>query len=591
MRSLRTFHLPLAALLCAALLLVPTTASVAGPSKEFAAEGFTWSLPDGWAFSAVSPDDKKHGIVAKAECENASISAFIFVQASDLDVTGRVDDIKKAGGEGVGRVVKQAVKDTTLSGVKGKVVVKKIKPDGGGEGHFRTYVIHAGGKFYQLIVQAWHGSHVGQVEGLNGIRKGFRLAKGAGGDDADETFDEVDSGDDSDDSGDGSSDAGGDDSAGDDIDWPAKGPTREGRCVKLPHRNVEWTLEDGPVKWVGGIDDAKAESGRFMWAAGLVPRKKKEFEKDTPDNNRLILDMIMQKAPPGFKPSNFVTGSGAQNLIQKQWRTLTDIDTGKTRNKDDVKIGNARGAFVKFEGKHNGMHRVVMLFVVVLRGELYFFRGIGDGHTDVYRHLAPYVGNSLKGVKFPETKEDQRGPLAIPSVPDFASDRGDDKAKKKKYTLPGVTFEKPEGMAKVPAGGSMERELRWAGEMRSEDGESYLYFDISAWQLNIPNTPNTDPEDVINKRMEQWKAGAGDDALLSKKGKPPFFKKGSFGRGKGLTYRFTGSLDGVPFVEEAWVVKYKANLLRFRFQYGGPDAEKKMKKLIKSVKKGVKFKK
>ena len=40
-------------------------------------------------------------------------------------------------------------------------------------------------------------------------------------------------------------------------------------------------------------------------------------------------------------------------------------------------VANARGAFVKFEGKHNGMHRVVMLSVVVLRGELYFFRGIG----------------------------------------------------------------------------------------------------------------------------------------------------------------------------------------------------------------------
>ncbi len=591
MRSLRT-ALPI----LLALLLVPSTAAQAGPKKDFASEGFSWALPDGWVFGTVSPDEKQHGIVAKADCEDASITAYVYTQQSDLDVAGRVNDIKGAGGEGIGRVAKQVVKDTTLGGIKGKVVIKRIKADGGGEGHFRTYVIHTGGRFYQLIVQAWHDSQSGQVEGLNALRRGFQLAKPGKAKHADESFDEVDGGDSDGADGADGADGGGATNGGGGGDgrpanWPASGPTLEGRCVKLPEHNLEWTLPDGPLRWIGAIDNPKAESGRFMWAGGRIERKKKEFEKDTPDTNQLILDVIAQKAPPGFKPSDFVTGSRAQDLIQEQWRTLTDINTSKTRNKDEVKVGNASGAYVKFEGTQNGMHRVVMMFVVVLRGQLYFFRGIGDGHTDAYKHLAPHVGKALKGIKFLETREDQRGPLAIESVPDFAAKRGDGHGKEKSYTLPGITFEKPPEMAKVPAGGSMERELRWAGEARSEDGKAYLYFDVSAWQLNISNVPNPKEEDIINKRAQQWKAGAGETASRSKKDKPPFFKKGSFGRGKGLKYEFTGDIDGVPFVEEGYVVKYKNNLLRFRFQYGGEDAEKKLKDLIKSVKKGIKWKK
>ncbi len=587
----------LCALALLALFVVPLVAD-AGPKKEFKAHGFSWALPDDWAFVPPSPPEKSGGIVAKAECDAASVTAYLYVQTSDLDVDSRAKEVKDAGGMGLGRVTRSKIKDTTLSGVRGKVVIKKVKPDGGGEGHFRTYVINTGGKFYQLIVQAWHGSHVSQTEGINGVRKGFRLLKGAGGEDADETFDEVDSGGDSED---GSDDSGDEDGAdGEDGDdggptWPSRGPKRSGLCVKLPERNMEWTLPEGALKWSGANDNVTDEAARFMWAIGRFKRKKGEFEKNTPDFNQLIMDVVIQKAPPGFKPDAFVQSSDAQNLVQKQWRLLPNPDTGKTRNKDKVKIGNHKGAFVKFEGEHRGNRRVVMLFVCVLKGDVYIFRGICDGYTDAYKHLAPKVGKALKGVRFLDTKELARGPLLIPSVPDFAAKRGEGLGKERGYTLPGIRFEKPEWMAKVQAGGSMERELRWAGEGRTKDGDSYVYFDVSTWQLNISNVANTKPEDVIDKRIEQWKAGAGDEALLSKKGKPPFFRNGKFGKGKGLTYKFTGHLGKTPFTEEGWVVKYKQNLLRFRIQYSGTEAEmkknKELKAMIKAIKKAVKFKK
>ncbi|MDA1194626.1 MAG: hypothetical protein O2894_05520 [Planctomycetota bacterium] len=576
-----------------ALFALPA-AAIAGPSKEFKTDGFSWALPDQWVFGSVSPDERGGGVVAKAECEAASITAFVYVETSDLDLDGRVNDIKELGAEGMGSVARQAVAETSLSGVKGKVVIKNIKPDSGGEGHFRTYIIKSGGKFYQLIVQAWHGSHASQVEGLNALRKGFRLLQGAGGQDADETMTEVDGGGgDGPAAGDNGGNVGGDgggDSAEDTGNWPPNGPLREGRKITLPNHNFEWTLPESDLKWVGGIEDAKAESGRLVWALGLIKREKGEFEKDTPDFNRLILDVVTQPLPADFKTATFVTGGGAQNVVEKNWRALTEVESGKTRNKTEVSVGNHTGSYIKFEGPHGGLNRVVMVFTIALRGQLYFIRALGDGHTDVYKHLAPVVGEAIKGINFPETKEACRGPLLIASVPDFAAARGSDTGAEKTYTLPGIDFEKPAGMAKVDAGSRMERELLWAGEARSEDGEAYVYFDISAWQLNISNVPNTDPEEIVKNRTEQWNAGAGESPMLSKRGNPPFWKNGSFGKGKGITYEFTGHLGDVPFTEEAWVVKYKNHLLRFRFQYGGEDAEKKLKDIVRSIKKGVKFK-
>ena len=331
-----------------------------------------------------------------------------------------------------------------------------------------------------------------------------------------------------------------------------------------------------------------------MWASGRVKRKKGEFEKNTPDFNHLQMTLLIQPVPPGLKAADWVKQGGLKDNVVKTFRLLESPITGKTVLKDKTKIGNHTGAWGKLEGKHRGAHRVVFAFTTVLRGDWYIWLAVGDGHTDAYKHLRKTVGQALKGIKFLDTTEPTRGPLAIASVPDFAGKRGDGLGKEKGYTLPGIRYEKPEWMAKIPAGSSLERELRWAGEGRTKDGKHYLYFDISHWPLDVQG-PRKKPEEPIEKRMEQWTAGAGDEAKLSKKGKAPFFKRGNFGKGKGLTYKFTGHLGKIPFTEEGWVVQYKQNLLRFRMQYTGtPDELKKNKELkamIKAAKKAVKYQK
>jgi hypothetical protein len=72
-------------------------------------------------------------------------------------------------------------------------------------------------------------------------------------------------------------------------------------------------------------------------------------------------------------------------------------------------------------------------------------------------------------------------------------------------------------------------------------------------------------------------------------GKKLKYKKGSFGKAKGLTYEFAGHLGEEPAIEEGYVVKYKNWMLWIKMQYIGKDAQRAMKDLAKDVKKGLKF--
>ena len=100
---------------------------------------------------------------------------------------------------------------------------------------------------------------------VNGIRKGFRLLKGAGGPDKDEPMNEVGSGDASGDGGNAMDDIEANEDTGAPDDWPANGPKLDGTTVRMPERNLEWTLpKDGPFQWAGAIEDVKAEAGQFV---------------------------------------------------------------------------------------------------------------------------------------------------------------------------------------------------------------------------------------------------------------------------------------------------------------------------------------
>ena len=130
--------------------------------------------------------------------------------------------------------------------------------------------------------------------------------------------------------------------------------------------------------------------------------------------------------------------------------------------------------------------------------------------------------------------------------------------------------------------------LRVAMESRAADGQTYLYFDVSSYSLAALQKDKKEIEDFVKERETQWKTGAGDTPVTITKGKDPWYET-SLGAAKGVGYRFTGALGGHLFVEQGWVVKQKGNVLIFRAQFGGTDAEKTMDPLFKSVKKSIKF--
>lgn len=608
---MRQIHLaPL--LLLPLLLALPAPTAQAGASKTFKEHGFAWTMPsDEWQFSPTSAEDVSAGFVAKAECTAASIEVIVYAKPTGgLSLDERVGELRDAGGDGLGDATRTVVADTTLSGVAGKVVIQKIRADGGTEGHFRKYVIIADGRFYQLLIRCWYGAHETAKEEVNGIRQGFRLLSGAGGPDKDESLEEIPSGGEPGaDGADGASGGSRPSAGGGEVDpdkagsgdWPPNGPKRNGRTVEVTGHNLEWTLpEDDSWTWAAAIEDVKAESGQFLIARAKIAREKKEFEKDTPDFQQGTFDVLIQPAQPGFKPDTWVKSGDAQQEVEKNWKYFEQIESGKTRTDESVKLGNHTGAYLKLEGtsKRHGAPAVLMLFATQLGAELYVFRAFCWGHTDVFKQMAPIVAGALKGVKFLDTREPQAGPL-LSIIPDFAGKRGADLGVEKDYGGLGFKFTKPASMVRVQPGGqelSMNRDFAHAFEGRTEDGEAYLYFEIRTYKLNISNTPNPDEEKLLDGRAQAWLAGAGEGASVGGKDGKVKFKGGSFNGAKGITYEFTGMLKEVPFTEEGWLVKHKNALLWIRAQFGGPvvkgqDAAKRLKDLWKDVRKGLKLSK
>ena len=573
-----------------ALVALRGTPAEANASQEFKRYGFKWSLPEDWKFAKPAPDMERAGFVAKVECTMASIEVWLYTAPTDgLNVAERATEVKSNGAEGMGKMVQAKVVDSTLSGIKGKAVAMKIDADGS-EGYFRTYVIAKGGNFYQMIMRCWHGAQFEELESLNAVRKGFRLLKGAGAEDKSDAFDEFGSADDEEDEdGDEEGDDAGDADEGNDPNWPSGGAKKEGRKISLPTHNLEWTLPKGPFQWTDAPAAETAKEGRFVVAQARVEREaKQEFEKNKKPSQGW-LDLIIQEIPAGLKVNTWVKGGSATDNIKK-WKLFDTINSSKTRTFEKKNIGNTKGAILKVEGKKDGRPVMMLLFTTTMRNEWYIFRAYFGGAGDVYKHMVKDIGAAIKGVHFIDTTELLRGPL-IGAIPDFAWHRGKNKDKEKVYKGPGFSFKKPKGMQSVKVKDSMNRDIRFTGEMRNKEGDAYLYFEVRTIPLKVPRgQPMPKPENFVNKRAEAWSAGAGETASVGKK-KGDLGKKGVFNGAKGLKYSFTGDLNGVPYVEEGYVVKHKQNLVFIKFQFGGEDGPKKLKKLKKLVTKGMKFNK
>ena len=559
--------------------------------REFKTSNFSWTLPSSdWSFAKITDNSHKQaGGIIQVTSDDRHVRADVTINDSGgLELDERLAEVKEGSRSLIETITHTKIIDSSLSGIKGKALLMQGHARGGKVViHFRGYLIERKGKFYHLNIICYHGSHRRMTESIDRMRRGFRLLKGAGkGEDAPETFDElpkVDTG-----SAESGKDAKG--GGGDDIDWPEKGPKRDGSTAIFPKHNLRWTLPSGGVlKWDSPMPDASVEPSEKTQAlirvVGEIERKKQEFEKNTPDKNNFSCTLLAELAPPGRNTAKALRSQQIQDNISK---AIFDgkHEASKTQVRD-TKIGNWKGTYAKFVGRtKRGLHHTFLYMETMLQGVMYTWQVNFVGHSDAQKSFGKLFGKLIKGVKFESTDEWIAGPLKG-VVAEFPGNRGNDRSKATVIDkAPGITFKKPPGVAELSFRSSFNRAFCFAVEGRSEDNKNYFYMDVhSNWMPSIQQSGKL--EDFIVKRHTEWKAAGGDPQKLPK---TPF-RKGKFGAAKGFQYEYEGTLNDEPFVEQGYAVKHKQTAYFIRVQFGGENAEKNLKNLWKSIKKGFKFRK
>ena len=603
MSIVRARLLPVLAI--AACLALPAPAAAAGPSKEFKVHNLKWTLPDDWSFKEVSAQDKANGHLIAAVSPGNDVYAAVFCSGSDLPPVDRAYELEKqlvphilgGGVEGV------KILDTTLSGVDAKVVVAEGKHGSGAPGHVRLYVMGHRGKIYHLEIRTYNGAHMERRDEINALRTGFRLIKGAKGKDEYEKFDEFPPEDDEDGDDDSSSPGNGSSS-----NWPEKGPKREGDKLIFTGMNLEWSIEGTPLRWRNPIKDLKdayeiANKGAtvrhrtVVECIGSIERRKQEFEKDTPDHNIAIGFFKAFRLPFGMDSSERLASSALQKGLQRDYN-LGEIQASKTRTMSELPIGNIgrKGYMLQMTADHKGLgEEVTLLHIEVqLKGMMYMWDFLLRGHTDRFKAWRGPLSTMLaKKIHFPDPKDNIAGPALPPEgVTPFAGIRGKEVTKKKRTRRApgGITFVVPVGMYELDdlAKRRGNKDLQFAVEWRSDDGDAYIYFDVHTWPAAAMRKGGKKLDVMADERKGAWLAGGGEEADVGK-----IKKGGSLFKFRGdWKYEFRAKIGDTPFIEEGVWAKQKTYFVWARVQYGGENVKKhkQAKKLLSQIKKGIKLK-
>jgi hypothetical protein len=563
-------------LLLAALVLLPTVAAraEAGPSKEFKAKNFKWTLPsDDWAFVEPTSEQKTDGYVAGVECkEDGGIKAFARVVNDGPTADAVAEEVRRAFGQGLKKVGQSAVTRGSLSGIPGSLVVLSGTAEGGGTLWFRGYAATVGKTLYQVLIEAYNGAEGKRGKEIDAMKRGFRLLADAGPEEEPTEIGALEEA--------GKVPPGGADAGGGGT-FPPNGPKLEGRTAIFPSHNLRWTLPEGsPFTWQSVTANEKEPAQLLVSLRSEVARKDaKDLE---PKVNRCTVALSVRPLELGVTSALVVNDAGLQESIRQN---VFDgkPDASKTKIDLDRKVGNYQGSSITMAG---GVDKSVHWFIflaVCLKSERYSFEVNLEGGRDVRETFGQALGALLGGVEFVDTKEHVRGPLAVDGVLSHNAARGHSADKEIEFTVPGLTGKKPKGLAAIAFEGGADPNLRAAYEARSADGQTYFYFDVHTYDAQTLQRENKKPEDLVKERETKWRTSAGESTTTVAKGKEPYFDS-SFAGIKGLGYEFTGSLGGHPFVEQGWVIKAKNNILWLRLQLGGTGADKSMDTYVKAMK-------
>ena len=247
----------LAVLACVCLLGSP---ALAAEKREVADKNFVWTLPSGdWKFVEPDASLKEGGYVVGVEHKDGQVKAWArVVPAEGLKAADLADEVKTAMAEGLTKQGRSQVGQGRLSGLAGSTVA--VSGEKGGVAYlFLGFVIGHEGSLHSLLIDVYNGVEKDLGGEIDALKRGYRLIKGAGPEEAPM----------------GAAPVMGDDAAPmQGEEFPAGGPKREGRAAVFPSHNVRWSLPEGsPFGWARPTNDEKKVGQVLIEARARAERK------------------------------------------------------------------------------------------------------------------------------------------------------------------------------------------------------------------------------------------------------------------------------------------------------------------------------
>jgi hypothetical protein len=581
------------ALLLALCLPGPPASAEGGEARTFDAKNFRMTLPDEeWSFEEVTSAEQGAGYVVAAEKQHGSSFARVMVRVVPTSGLPLADLVKETGdGLRANLTAPGApqVRSGRLSGLEGREVLVKGRLQDHDAVHW-AISIEQGGTFHQLVFTLLNGAETRMAEELDALRRGYRLLKGSGPEEAASTPDFSGlSG------GGGAAPVGGatpapgegEEEAGSASDWPAGGPRLDGRTIHFPTHNLRWTLPEGSPFRVRGVTEDETQKEGFFLSLEASAERKRTVETE-PAANQAEVQFVLAPAPPGFDAKRLVADPGLQNQFGSDTHLFDKVNYGSTKTFPEIDIGNHKGSAIQLVGAKEGAVRYFRLYVTSLKDVQYEWRVLLTGGREVNDVFTKDVNELVKGIEFVDTSEPVKGPVGIAGIFPHGSPRGHGSGQEQEVSSVGVKGTKPAPFAVVnnkPA--ENDPSLRIAWEARSPDGQAYLYVDVQSFQAAELDEQRRTDEDLVKTREGQWLETAADPRTVTR-GRDPFFKA-RFGREKALGWEFRGTLHGIPFVEYGYVFKVKRYVFVVRFQFGGAKAEEAMAELAKDAEKALKL--
>jgi hypothetical protein len=450
-------------------------------------------------------------------------------------------------------------------------------------------VIERGGAFHGLLIKAYNGVEDEIGNELEVLRRGYRLIKGAGPEEPPlQPVDDAKKGEAKD--GGKKEEEGAKMSLVEPDPWPETGPKREGDTVTFPTWNVSWTLpKDGPWRIARVSDDESTGKRVGMIVAARLPAYKPEKPPEGEPETEGVdptceVHLVTHKADVGMLPEKLLEIDKILAGIAKN--TFDKVNIGDRRVEKDAPIGNIRGAGMQNRGMKNEKVRIHRFYVAHMKGIHYQVEVFLDGDKHADKVFNEPLKVLMSGIKVLDTAENVRGPWVIEGVPHSVLPH--DPVKTANEIRLGFKFKAPKDVHEVDVKKDHGQPgLQLSVEAWAPDGKTYVFTDVIARKESTKAESLMTPESIVQQRKSTWETEATDPVTITK-GKSAHFD-GSYAGAKGVGYRFTGTFRGVAVVEKGFVVRGKNHLYWVRQQFIGPDAEKTMAPVAKSIEKAIKL--